>query len=106
MQDDDPIPPNWQKVCTSLRDAGVAQRPDEEDLSAPHGFATRVVARTQADRRADSAGLLRWRRWSLAGAACALLLFGGSFLVIPNQPPAEHLLPLPTFEEPAPPNQR
>ena len=104
MKPDHESDPRWNKVSAALRDAGAADRPADEDLSAPHGFATRVVARVQSDQRAEHTGLATWRRWSLAGAACAILLCGGSLLLKPESQPAEHLLPLPTFEEPSLPS--
>ena len=98
---------DWQNVSAALRKAGVSERPAEEDLSAPSGFATRVVARYRADQRADNAGLSLWRRWSLAGAACAVLLFGGGFLIKPPAPPAEPIIPVPALDLPTPgPAQR
>ena len=98
-QHNDDLPPQWKRVSSSLRNAGAGERPPNEDLSAPHGFAGRVVSRFTADQRADSAGLGLWRRWSLAGAACAVALFGGSFFLKPAPEPAQHLVPVPALEE-------
>jgi hypothetical protein len=102
MTANDQPPPRWKKLSAALRRAGVAKRPAGEDLSAPHGFATRVVARVQADGRADAAGLALWRRWSLTGAACALLVFGGSFLVPTPEAPVQPIIPVPTLDDDLP----
>lgn len=90
--------PKWDKLRAALRQAGVSSRPDGEDLSAPHGFATRVVSRFQADERADAAGLTLWRRLSLTGAACALFLLGGGFLIEPKEAPAKPIIPVPALD--------
>ena len=89
---------NWEKLSTALRGAGVSAHSEEEDRSAPHGFATRIVSRFQADERADAAGLSSWRRLSLTGAACAVLLLGGGFLIKPKEAPAKPIIPVPTLE--------
>ncbi len=89
--------PQWDKVSAALREAGVAHRPEGEDLSAPHGFATRVVARHQADERADATGLALWRRRTLLAASCAVLFFGGSFLIEPKAP-SKPLIPVPILD--------
>ena len=94
--------PKWDQLSASLRKSGLGSRPAGEDLSAPHGFASRVVSRYRADERADATGLALWRRWSLAGAACALLLFGGAFLVEPAEDPAEPIIPVPALESELP----
>ena len=88
----------WEKVSAALREAGAGQRPEGEDLSAPHGFATRVVSRFGTDERADATGLAMWRRWSLTGAACAVLIFGSSFLVKRSEAPAKPIIPVPVFD--------
>lgn len=99
MNHPDPLPPRWSKVSAALRAAGLGRRPAGEDLSAPHGFATRLVARALAEQRAESAGLVLWRRWSLVGATSALLLFGGSFLLKPDPRPSTQLIPIPALDE-------
>jgi hypothetical protein len=106
MSNDHHPDPRWEKIRTALRAEGAAGRPADEDLSAPLGFATRIVSRFHADQRLESAGLALWRRWSLVGAAGAVLLCGGSFLVKPDAPPDSQLIPLPTFEEPVSPATR
>ncbi len=90
--------PRWEKIRDSLRREGVADRPEGEDMSAPHGFAARVVARQFANQRADAEGVSLWRRWSLAGAAGALMLFGAGFLVKPQAPPREPFMPVPELD--------
>jgi hypothetical protein len=89
----------WDQLSATLREAGVARRPPGEDLSAPYGFATRVTARLHADARATATGLALWRRWSLTGAACALLLAGGSTLLKPDPAPTAQLIPVPLLDE-------
>ncbi len=91
--------PKWNQFSAALREAGVAHRPEGEDLSAPHGFATRVVSRFKADQRADATGLNLWRRWSLAGAACALLIVGGAFLVKSPEVPTKPIIPVPALDD-------
>ena len=98
----DERPPNWDKVSAALRDAGAAQRPTGEDLSAPLGFATKVVARHQANLRADATGLALWRRWALTGAACALIVYGGTFFIKPAELPAKPIIPVPTLDPETP----
>lgn len=88
----------WGKVSAALREAGVARPPAEGSLTAPYGFATRVVSRFQADERAHATGLALWRRWMLAGAACALLLLGGGFLVEAPQMPSKPIIPIPSVD--------
>ena len=91
-------PPNWNKVSTALREVGVGSRPADEDLSAPLGFSSKIVSRYQADRRADGVSLLLWRRWALTGAACAVLLYGGTFFLNPAEPTAKPIIPVPTLD--------
>ncbi len=96
----------WDQIKAPLREAGVAHRPEGEDLSAPHGFATRVLALHQANQRADATGLSVWRRRTLLGAACAVLLFGGCFLIEPKAP-GKPLIPVPILDlELSNPNKR
>ena len=90
--------PRWEKVSAALREAGVAAPPRKESLAAPLGFSTRVVSRFQADERANATGLALWRRWTLAGAACALLILGGGFLVKAPQAPRKPIIPVPAVD--------
>ena len=90
--------PRWDKLRAALREVGTTEPAPGEDLSAPIGFATRVVSRFRADERAHVAGIALWRRWTLTGAACALLLFGGGFLLDRPNPPAESLIPVPVMD--------
>ena len=78
--------PHWDKLAAALRKAGAGERPAGEDLSAPHGFATRIVARARADGRADATGLTVWRRWAIGGACGALAVLGAASLVPPPEP--------------------
>ena len=91
----------WEKVATALRESGAASQAPNEDLRAPHGFSTRVVARVQADARADASGLSSWRKLSLAGAACALGLLGVTALAKPAHEPAPQFMPVPALEPPS-----
>jgi len=94
----------WDQVAATLRKAGAAERPAGEDLSAPHGFATRVVARARSNERADATGLALWRRWAIGGACTALAIFGAAVLVPSPEPQPTQFIPVPVFESTELPN--
>lgn len=87
---------NWSRLSDALRREGLGRGPDPAE-SPPPGFATRIVARARVEARADRTGLQLWRRWSLIGAATALLTCGTLFLARPA--PGPQIIPVPTLEE-------
>lgn len=88
----------WSKVATALRNAGVTERVEEE--LPPPGLLTRIVARSQADGRADEVGLLRWRRWTVLGAGAAVACLAISFYVVPAGNRDSQFMPVPALELP------
>ncbi len=88
-----PHPIDWDRVVERLPDhPGNAEPSGSDDLQAPFGFTTRVIARWREARR--DAALHRWARWSLRAAlgsvaACAVLL------VLAERRNAPILLPVP-----------
>ena len=63
--------PRWNRLIAAARRAEVAGR----DENAPHGFATRVVARAFADESAGATGALLSRYALRAfGVACLLAI--------------------------------
>ena len=88
----------WSKVASVLREAGVVERVGKE--VPPPGLVTRIVARSQADVRADDVGLLRWRRWTLLGAGFAVACLVISFYTLPGGNRDPQFMPVPTLELP------
>ncbi len=89
----------WDVVRMVMRDAGVVEAVDTDEL-APPGMATRIVARVAADSRADSAGLVLWRRWCVGGAAVAMLALGVGFFAVPDGNRNSQFIPVPELETP------
>ncbi len=87
----------WSRVSAALRMEGVGSTDNEAPTSAPPGFATRIVARSQTDARANATGLRLWRQWSLLGAGTAILLCGTLVLVRPRV--SEQIVPVPLLED-------
>ena len=94
----------WNHVAAALRASGAAVRPDDEELAAPHGFATRVVARARTDGRADAAGLALWRRWAVGGACAALAVLAAATLAPHPDPQPGQFVPVPVFDSADIPN--
>ena len=87
---------HWAKVAVAIKGAGVTERV-REDLPPP-GMVTRIVARAQADGRADELGLLRWRRWAVAGAGAAMAVLAISFYTVPVGDRDSQFMPVPRLE--------
>lgn len=90
---------HWERVRRALRDAGVNHEPGEEHSAPPLGFATRMVSRMLADGSGQVSALATWRRCSVTGAACALILVGGSTILSPGNKRTPQLIPVPALEE-------
>ena len=86
----------WSRLSAALREEGVGSTNDEHS-SPPPGFATRIVARSRSESRANATGLRLWRQWSLLGAGTAVLLCGTLFLVRPQV--SEQIVPVPLMED-------
>ena len=88
----------WGKLAIALRRAGVAE--PVAKVAPPPGLVTRIVARTQADGRADAVGLVRWRRWTVLGAGAAVACLVISFYAVPAGNRDSQFMPVPTMEFP------
>lgn len=86
----------WSRLSAALREESVG-RPDGQPDSPPPGFATRIVAHSRTESRANATGLRLWRQWSLLGAGTAVLLCGTLFLVRPQV--SEQIVPVPLMED-------
>ena len=89
----------WDRMSRVIREAGIVQEVDANE-QAPPGLATRIVARVAADGRADSVGLVLWRRWCLGGAAAAMLVLGVGFFAVPDGNRNSQFMPVPELENP------
>lgn len=88
MSRPDPLQP-WWRLTAAARRLSTA-----DDAAAPHGFATRVVARAWAEPRASSAALfvqLSWRAFGVA-AVVALAILAVNFETLTQQQPIEDAL--------------
>jgi hypothetical protein len=88
----------WTRVAEVLRESGVTERVEGE--LPPPGLVTRIVARARADGRADAFGLLRWRRWTVAGAGAAVAVLAISFYAVPETDRNAQFMPVPRLEIP------
>ena len=87
----------WSRLSATLRTEGVGSPDDDAPTAAPPGFATRIVARSRSESRANATGLRLWRQWSLLGAGTAILLCGTLVLVRPQV--SEQIVPVPLLED-------
>jgi hypothetical protein len=87
----------WDEIAAQAR--LHRPQPTDDELTAPYGFATRLVSQWQASREAQ-AQLSLWQRLAWRGVALTGVCCLAAFLTMP--PMTEHrvIVPLPTVGMP------
>jgi hypothetical protein len=95
----DPTSSLWDDIAAQARPH--LPQPTEEELSAPYGFATRLVSQWEAARTAE-AQLSLWQRLAWRGAALVGIFCLAAFLTLPSEAePNRVIVPLPSLGMPA-----
>lgn len=90
----------WNRLVDAAKNAGAPAEQDPEE-PASSGFVSRVVAMREG--LWQFAKTVLWRRWSLAAALAAIVLYLVIYFVMKSSPPAPAPAPAPSLPLPPEP---